>query len=222
MRAGKPKVDATAELLKCRQSYGSFFLQMNRDFKYVKYQQEIIVPGLEGLEAGKYDRLMLLMEPGHAKTKLCTAGFGPWLLGRRPDREILIISYGDKPAAEFGETVRNELKNPLFKLIFPWCQIRAGAASKTYFQTTAGGKIYAVGWTGAIARIRADFILIDDPHKNWDEATSERTIETIERTFKSVVKDRLKPGGKILICTNRWAPRDLVGRVLSEEGVLAA
>ena len=204
-------------ILQCREKYGPYYLGINPTYKYVRYQQEIIVPALEGLEAGKYDRLMVLMAPGESKTRLCTAGFAPWIIGRRPDREVLILSYGDLPASEFGQTVRDQLKAPIHKAIFPWCKINQGASARTYFQTSMGGKIYAVGWGGAIARIRADYVLIDDPLKNYEDATSDAAMETLMRTFESVVKDRLKPGGKILVCTNRWAPRDFVGRVLEKE-----
>lgn len=210
-----PELDA-AEV--CRDQYGAYYLGINPTYGPVRYQQELVVPALEGLERGDYDRLMILMEPGHAKTRLVTAGFAPWLLGRRPDREILILSYGDKPAGEFGQTVRDQLKADLHRLVFPWCKVKANVSGRTYFQTTMGGKIYAVGWGGAIARIRADFILIDDPLKNYEEATSEIVMDARMRTFDSVVKDRLKPGGKIVVCTNRWAPRDFVGRILEGKG----
>ena len=201
----------------CRNHYGAFYLAINSAYKYVRYQQEIIVPALEGLERGDYDRLMILMAPGESKTRLCTAGFAPWLLGRKPEREILIVSYGDKPASQFGQTVRDQLKSDTYREIFPWLKLRKDITARTYFQTTLDGKIYAVGWGGAIARIRTDFILIDDPLKNYEEATSEPAMEARMRTYKSVVVDRLKPGGKVVVCTNRWAPRDFVGRILEED-----
>lgn len=202
---------------KAREHYGAYYLQINPSYKYVRYQQEIIVPALEGLERGDYDRLMVLMRPGESKTRLCTAGFAPWLLGRRPDREILIVSYGDKPASQFGQTVRDQLRSDIHHEIFPWCHVRKDVSARTYFQTDRDGKIYAVGWGGAIARIRADYVLIDDPLKNYEEATSDVTMEARMRTFDSVVTDRLKPGGKIVVCTNRWAPRDFVGRIFEKD-----
>lgn len=206
------------QIEQARENYGTYYLLLNPTFGAVPYQQELICPALEDLERGDINRLMILMAPGHSKTRLVTAGCAPWVIGRRPDREILIISYGDKPAAEFGQTIRDLLYSDVHRAIFPWCRIRGAQHAKSYFQTTMGGKVYAVGWGGAIARIRADFIFIDDPLKNYEEAVSQPIIEARMRTFDSVVKDRLKPGGKIVLCTNRWAPRDMVGRVLEREG----
>ena len=201
----------------CRESYGSYYLSVNDGYKYVPYQQEIIVPALEELESGENDRLMLLMAPGHSKSRLCTAGFLPWAIGRRPDREVLIISYGDDPASEFGQWVRDYLNSDFHHLVFPWCKLKGPAQATTYFQTTQGGKIYAASFNGALARIRADLILIDDPLKNGEDAASEQIMDARMRIIWSVVVDRLKPGGKILLCTNRWAPRDVVGRILERE-----
>jgi hypothetical protein len=212
-----------ATILQCRDHYGAFYLAVNPTYSYVRYQQELICPQLEALERGDTDRLMILIEPGHAKSRLCTAGFAPWLLGKRPDREIIIISYGDRPASQFGGIVRDMVgvtqkgATSTFSEIFPWCSLRRDIHARNYFVTTMNGKIHAVGWDGAIASTRADFILIDDPHKNWDEAISETLMERRMMLFNSVVKDRLKPNGKILICTNRWAPRDMIGRILENE-----
>lgn len=203
---------------RAREEYGTYYLAINSDYEYVAYQQRLIVPALEAVENGDNDRLMVLMAPGHSKTRLVTAGFAPWVLGRRPDREILIVSYGDKPAAEFGQTIRDQLESDIHHAIFPWCKIKHDSRARGYFQTTLGGKIYAVGWGGAIARIRADFVFIDDPLKNYEEAISPSIMEARMRTLNSVVKDRLKPGGKIVLCTNRWAPRDVVGQILENEG----
>jgi len=202
---------------KARNDYGLYYLSINPGYSYVPYQQECIVPALQEIESGDNDRLIILIHAGASKTRLCTAGFAPWVLGRRPDRQILVISYDDKSASEFRQTVRDHLNSEIHHLVFPWCELKGATQATSYFQTTQGGKIYTAGWGGAIARIRADYVLIDDPLKNSEEATSESIMEGRMRLLNSVVKDRLKPGGKILICTHRLAPRDFVGRILEKE-----
>lgn len=201
----------------CREHYGEYYLAVHPGFHYVPYQQELIAPELEDIESGENDRLMILMHPGASKTDLCTAGFAPWFVGRDPVRMVLIVSYGDKPAAEFGEKIKDGMTQPNYRLIFPWSKLSAGNQSKTLFRTTMGGRIYTAGWEGAIARIRVDLVIIDDPLKNLTEATSDRVVQSRVDAFNSVVKDRLKPGGRIMVCTNRWATRDFVGRVLERE-----
>ncbi len=209
--------DEKSSIERARNEYGQYYLSINPGYDYVPYQQEEIVPALEALECGDIDRLMILMHPGAAKSRLCTAGFAPWVFGRRPDREIIVVSYGDKPASEFGQTIRDQLNSGFHHLVFPWCKLKGAAQATTYFQTTEGGKIHCACWSGAIVSTRADFVLIDDPLKNYEEATSESVMDSRMRMFNSVVTDRLKPYGKIVICTNRWAPRDVVGRILEND-----
>lgn len=60
--------------------------------------------------------------------------------------------------------------------------------------------------------------VIDDPHKNRQEATSETVIESIHDVYNSVVRTRLEPNASILVNTTRWTPNDFVGWRAQEDG----
>lgn len=205
------------EIADCREHYGAYYLHINPGYTYVPYQQELIAPALEAIEAGSNGRLMVIIAAGESKTRLCTAGFAPWVLGRNPGREILILSYVEAIASNFGKIVRDQLNAQLHRQVFPWCKLSRTVAARNQFETTLGGKIWATSWKGAIAAIRADLIIIDDPLKSVEEAASDNLMQQRMELFNSVVKDRLKPGGRIIICTHRLAPRDFIGRILEQQ-----
>lgn len=62
-----------------------------------------------------------------------------------------------------------------------------------------------------------DLGIIDDPHKNWQEANSETTLKMIHEWFDSTFYTRLEPGGTVVILHTRWNENDLIGYLLREK-----
>jgi predicted phage terminase large subunit-like protein len=62
----------------------------------------------------------------------------------------------------------------------------------------------------------ADLIIVDDPIKDMEEASSLLIRDAIHDWFTSVALTRLSPGGKVLIVMTRWHHDDLVGRLLTD------
>ena len=59
---------------------------------------------------------------------------------------------------------------------------------------------------------------IDDPHKSRQEMTSETIMSQKREMYNSVVRVRLEPSAAIMIASTRWAPSDLIGWRIGEEG----
>ena len=60
----------------------------------------------------------------------------------------------------------------------------------------------------------ADYLVIDDPHSEQD-ALSETAMERAYEWYTSGPRQRLQPGGKILLVMTRWSKADLTGKVLA-------
>ena len=58
--------------------------------------------------------------------------------------------------------------------------------------------------------------IIDDPHKNWEEAMSPVTRERVIEWFNSTLYTRLEPHASICLIQTRWHGRDLSGYLLNE------
>ncbi len=75
----------------------------------------------------------------------------------------------------------------------------------------------AAGVGGAITGRGADLLIIDDPHSEQD-ALSPTAMESAYEWYTSGPRQRLQPGGIIIIVMTRWSTKDLVGKVLKKQG----
>ena len=62
----------------------------------------------------------------------------------------------------------------------------------------------------------ANFLVIDDPHSEQD-ALSETAMEAAHEWYTSGPRQRLQPGGRILLVMTRWSKKDLTEMVLKDQ-----
>jgi hypothetical protein len=70
-------------------------------------------------------------------------------------------------------------------------------------------------WAEPITARGANLLIIDDPPKVFDEASSETVRTTMHDWFTAVVYTRLMPGGVIVVMQTRWHEDDLAGHLAS-------
>ena len=204
---------------RCYNSLGDFYLALNPSYDYVEFQQERIVPVLEGVECGDIDRLMIFIHAGTAKTDLCTKAFIPWFFGRNPTKNVILFTHTQPLAKDYGSNIRNTMtKNEAHHAVFPDVKVTSTNHASDFFTLNKGGAFYAFGMDGGATGRRADLILMDDPIKSLEDALSDTVQTVLYSTYKAVIKDRLRPGGRIVMVITRWAPRDLPARILADEG----
>lgn len=203
----------------CFNDFGAYYLALNPSYEYVAFQQERIIPVLEGVECGDYDRLMIFMPAGHAKTDIATKAFIPWYLGRNPTENAILLCHTMPLAKDYGSHIRRVIaSNEIHRQIFPEVKISSTNHANDFFMLNKGGAFYAFGMEGGITGRRANLLLIDDPIKSLEDALSDLAQTNLYNTYKAVVKDRLRPHGKIVLVVTRWATRDLAARILADEG----
>jgi hypothetical protein len=59
-------------------------------------------------------------------------------------------------------------------------------------------------------------LIIDDPVKGWDEASSWLAREEVWKWYLTEARSRLHPNGSIIVVLTRWNEDDLVGRLLAQ------
>ena len=84
-------------------------------------------------------------------------------------------------------------------------------------QTDSGGEYFAAGVGAAVTGRGADLFVIDDPHSEQD-ALSESAFDHAYEWYTSGPRQRLQPGGTIIIVMTRWGKKDLTGRLLAQQG----
>lgn len=177
---------------------------------------EVIASKLEAVERGEVKRLILNVPPRHGKSLLTSVHFPAWFLGRNPHRNVIACSYGSELADDFGRRVRNLIASPLHRAIFPASRLAEDSRAVSRFSLVGGGSYVATGAGGPITGRGADLLLIDDPTKNSEEASSSTIRHGLRQWFRETAFTRLQPGGAVVVIATRWNEDDLPGWLLRE------
>ena len=62
----------------------------------------------------------------------------------------------------------------------------------------------------------ADLLIIDDPHKEQDLKGDGSAFDKAWNWYMSGPRQRLQPGGKIVLVMTRWSTKDLTGKLIQE------
>ena len=84
------------------------------------------------------------------------------------------------------------------------------------WETAQGGEYFAAGVGGAITGRGADLLIIDDPHSEQD-AMSASAFDNAYEWYTSGPRQRLQPGGQIVLVMTRWSKKDLTGILLDNQ-----
>jgi len=161
-------------------------------------------------------RLIVNMPPRHTKSEFASVFFPAWLMGRNPKMKLMQVSHNTELATRFGSKVRNLLASPEYAQIFGDVRLREDAKAKGKWETNHGGEYFAAGVGGAITGRGADLLIIDDPHTEQD-SLSEGAMERAYDWYTSGPRQRLQPGGSIVLVMTRWAEDDLTGRLINAQ-----
>lgn len=172
---------------------------------------------LEAVERGEIRRLIITMPPRHGKSRLCSIEFPAWYLGRDPSRTVIMSSYGDSLSLKHSRAARDRCRSVAFQKAFPTSKANNKHQSKNTWGFMSGGTYSATTVGGGMTGLGADLLLIDDPHKNRQEAESKLVRDRIWDWFTSTAYTRLSRTGAVVIVMTRWHVDDLVGRLLSDD-----
>ena len=177
---------------------------------------KIYAEKLQAVADGKIKRLIINMPPRHTKSEFASYLFPTWLMGRRPDLKIIQATHTAELAVGFGRKVKNLIDSEEFRDVFPNVSLASDAKASGRWSTNGGGEYYAVGVGGALAGRGADLAIIDDPVSEQD-ALSVTALDNIYEWYTSGPRQRLQPGGSIIIVMTRWSIRDLTAKVLAKQ-----
>ena len=152
--------------------------------------------------------------PRHTKSEFASVYFPAWIIGKYPKMKIMQVSHNTELAVRFGSKVRNIIDSPEYKQIFGDVKLREDSKAKGRWETNKGGEYYAAGVGASITGRGADLLIIDDPHTEQD-SMSDVAMERAYDWYTSGPRQRLQPGGSILLVMTRWAEDDLTGRLLT-------
>jgi len=164
-------------------------------------------------DKGLKSRIMVSLPPRHGKSEFISFWYPIWLLARDPTKRILLASYEAEFAAQWGRRVRDKIEE-LGDRIGISLDFTSAAAHRWF--TTEGGGMQTAGVGGPLTGKGADILILDDPIKNEEEASSELMRDKLHEWFKTAAFTRLEPGGNVVCLATRWHFDDLLGRLEKE------
>ena len=159
-------------------------------------------------------RLMIFAPPRAGKSEVVSRLLPSFLLGLNPRHEVMAISSTQDLSDEFGLYVRNTLNDPRFQDLYPGAEIDPASNGVARITLKAKGGYRAVGVGGLIVVRGADWLVIDDPYKNREEAIKTKTQDDLYNWYTTSARNRLAPGGRIILMHQRFAKGDLADRLL--------
>jgi len=175
-----------------------------------------IAKKFEDIANGKIKRLIVNMPPRHTKSEFASYLFPAWMVGKNPKLKVIQTTHTGELAVRFGRKMKNLVDTNEFAQIFDECKIAADSKAAGRWETNKGGEYYAAGIGGAITGRGADLLIIDDPHSEQD-ALSDTALDSAYEWYTSGPRQRLQPGGSIVIVMTRWSTKDLTGQLLKAQ-----
>ena len=171
----------------------------------------------ERVARGECKRLIINMPPRHTKSEFASYLLPAWFLGKFPHKKVIQTSHTAELAVGFGRKVRNLVDTEIYHEFFPDLVLSADSKAAGRWNTSKGGDYFAIGVGGAVTGKGADLLIIDDPHSEQEAAMAAVNPEVYDKVYEwytSGPRQRLQPGGSIVIVMTRWAQRDLTGQVI--------
>lgn len=206
---------------KCKESYIYFASHMWPGFISGKHHQ-IMANAFERVAKGELKRLIINMPPRHTKSEFASYLLPAWFLGKFPEKKIIQTAHTAELAVGFGRKVRNLVSSEAFSRVFD-TKLSSDSKAAGRWNTHAGGDYFAIGVGGAVTGKGADLLIIDDPHSEQEAKQGNPAVyDNVYEWYTSGPRQRLQPGGAIIIVMTRWSKRDLTGQILknaSKDGV---
>ena len=178
---------------------------------------KIMADAFERVARGELKRLIINMPPRHTKSEFASYLLPAWFLGKFPHKKVIQTSHTAELAVGFGRKVRNLVDSEVYNNIFPNLSLQADSKAAGRWNTSKGGDYFAIGVGGAVTGKGADLLIIDDPHSEQEAALAQVNPEIYDKTYEwytSGPRQRLQPGGSIVIVMTRWSKRDLTAQVI--------
>lgn len=178
---------------------------------------KVMAKKFEEIASGKIKRLIINMPPRHTKSEFASYLLPAWFLGKFPNKKIIQCSNTAELAVGFGRKVRNLVGSDVYAGVFPNVALQVDSKAAGRWATNHGGDYFAIGVGGTVTGKGADLLIIDDPHSEQEAAIASTNPEVYDKVYEwysSGPRQRLQPGGAIVVVMTRWAKRDLTGRIV--------
>ena len=202
------QLDKKQKNFKIQTDFMTFVKQMWPDF-IEGYHHKIIAEKFNKLRTGEITRLIVNMPPRHTKSEFASFLLPAWMIGGTPKLKIIQATHTAELAVRFGRKAKHLMDSEEYKEVFD-TRLMEDSKAAGRWETAQGGEYFAVGVEGAVTGRGADLLIIDDPHSEQD-AMSRKALDRAYEWYTAGPRQRLQPGGRIVLVMTRWNKADLTG-----------
>ena len=134
---------------------------------------------------------------------------------KHPELKIIQATHTAELAVNFGRKTKNLIDSKEYQDLFA-TRLQEDSKAAGRWNTAQGGEYFAVGVQGAVTGRGADLLIIDDPHSEQD-MNSKNAFEKAYEWYTSGPRQRLQPGGRIILVMTRWSKKDLTEMLLKAQ-----
>ena len=195
------------------------FVELNRGTAYAdNFHIGVLCAEFEAVRRGETTRLIINVPPRSLKSIIASVAFPAFVLGHKPTKKFIGISYGQDLSEVLSRQCRQVMLSAWYQRVFPLAALSPDRRSAHDFETTSGGGRLATSVGGAITGLGGDFLVVDDPIKPED-ALSDTERSKANRWFDSTLSQRLndKVTGSVIVVMQRLHEDDFTGHVLRQE-----
>jgi predicted phage terminase large subunit-like protein len=215
----KNSFEKKEKIEKISNDFMSFVKEMWPEFIEGRHHKEI-ADKFNDIANKKIKRLIINMPPRHTKSEFSSFLLPAWMVGRNPKLKIIQSTHTTELAIRFGRKAKTLMDSPEYKKVFE-TRLREDSQAAGKWETEQGGEYYAAGVGSAITGRGADLLIIDDPHSEQD-AMNPEALERAYEWYTSGPRQRLQPGGAIVLVMTRWSTKDLTSKLINSQKNLKA
>ena len=202
------------ELKQIRTNFLTFVKKMWPDFIEGSHH-ETIADKFNKLATGELTRLIINMPPRHTKSEFASFFLPAWMIGQNPKLKIIQATHTAELAINFGRKTKHLIDSSEYQNVFK-TRLQEDSKAAGRWNTSDGGEYFAVGVQGAVTGRGADLLIIDDPHSEQD-VSSPNAFDKAYEWYTSGPRQRLQPGGRIVLVMTRWSTKDLTQKLLNAQ-----
>ena len=177
------------------------------------YHHKKISNAFNRILSGECKRLIINMPPRHTKSEFASYFLPAWMIGNRPNLKIIQATHTAELAIRFGRKAKTLIDSPEYQDLFT-TRLREDSKAAGRWETSGNGEYFAVGVQGAVTGRGADLLIIDDPHSEQD-VNSPTAFDNAYEWYTSGPRQRLQPGGAIVVVMTRWSTKDLTAQLVN-------
>lgn len=206
---------------KARGSYYEYMKYVNEKYRYTRHSEYICgiidkaINNRDEMLRGERKRetqyIMLNLPPRHGKSYTVTETLPSYFLGKYSDSRVVLTAYSSTLTSDFARKNREKLLDSnLFNV-----DVLTDNQDRMYLSNKS--EMIKAGILGGITGRGANLMIIDDPIKTSEEASSENQRDKIWKEWESSLSTRLENCAIVILIMTRWHEDDLAGRLLNKE-----